>query len=90
MLIRRASIGGGGCVDIRCGGGRIEAMAGRLAPLRGEPLLDAAGGAVLPGLHDHHIHLYAAAAARASVSCGPPEVADPAPRWPLETRLKQS
>lgn len=35
---------------------------------------DAGGGALLPGLHDHHIHLAALAAKRASVWCGPPEV----------------
>jgi predicted amidohydrolase YtcJ len=32
------------------------------------------GGALLPGLHDHHCHLLATAAASASVPCGPPEV----------------
>ena len=34
----------------------------------------AAGGALLPGLHDHHLHLFALAAADASLRCGPPEV----------------
>jgi predicted amidohydrolase YtcJ len=33
--------------------------------------LDAQGGCVIPGLHDHHIHLRALAAARASVDVGP-------------------
>ncbi len=37
-------------------------------------MLDAAGGAVVPGLHDHHIHLAALAAARRSVPAGPPAV----------------
>jgi predicted amidohydrolase YtcJ len=37
-------------------------------------LVDADGGALLPGLHDHHLHLMALAAARASVHVGPPEV----------------
>src|SRR6185437_6223922 len=32
------------------------------------------GDALLPGLHDHHIHLLAFAAARDSVRCGPPWV----------------
>ena len=31
--------------------------------------IDARGCAVIPGLHDHHIHLYAAAAARSSIDC---------------------
>ncbi|MEO5587291.1 MAG: amidohydrolase family protein, partial [Novosphingobium sp.] len=37
-------------------------------------IFDANGAALLPGLHDHHIHLAALAAKRASVWCGPPEV----------------
>ncbi len=36
--------------------------------------MDAAGGALLPGLHDHHIHLLALAAAQRSVRCGPPDI----------------
>jgi len=40
----------------------------------GELTLAANGGALLPGLHDHHIHLFALAAAEQSVRCGPPEV----------------
>ncbi|HWC34058.1 MAG TPA: amidohydrolase family protein [Mycobacteriales bacterium] len=38
-----------------------------LTPLRNEEVVDAAGGALLPGLHDHHIHLLATARARTSV-----------------------
>lgn len=38
------------------------------------PVIDAAGGALLPGLHDHHLHLYALAAETKSVRCGPPRV----------------
>jgi predicted amidohydrolase YtcJ len=37
-------------------------------------VIDAAGGQVLPGLHDHHIHLRALAAAGGSVAAGPPDV----------------
>ena len=32
------------------------------------------GAALLPGLHDHHAHLFATAAAATSVDCGPPRV----------------
>jgi predicted amidohydrolase YtcJ len=39
-------------------------------------VIDGAGGALLPGLHDHHLHLMAMAAREDSVPCGPPEVAD--------------
>jgi predicted amidohydrolase YtcJ len=41
-------------------------------------IVEANGCALLPGLHDHHIHLAALAARSASVLCGPPEVCDAA------------
>ena len=33
---------------------------------------------MLPGLHDHHVHLYSAAAAATSIRVGPPQVRDKA------------
>jgi predicted amidohydrolase YtcJ len=60
---------------VRIEHGRVAAVAASLERRAGEPLLDAAGGALLPGLHDHHLHLFAWAAARTSVRCGPPEIA---------------
>ncbi len=39
-------------------------------------VIDAAGGALLPGLHDHHIHLLALAASFEGIDCGPPAVRD--------------
>ncbi|MFT4124678.1 MAG: amidohydrolase family protein [Gordonia sp. (in: high G+C Gram-positive bacteria)] len=45
---------------------------------RGSGVLDAAGAAVTAGLTDHHLHLFALAAASRSVPCGPPEVTDKA------------
>ena len=38
--------------------------------------LDAAGCLVLPGLHDHHLHLFSLAAAMASVDCSPAATPD--------------
>lgn len=76
MLIVRAEIRGVGVRDVRCVGGRIVEIGEDLSPRAGESTLDAAGGALLPGLHDHHIHLFALAAAGASVRCGPPTVND--------------
>jgi predicted amidohydrolase YtcJ len=73
MLIRDAEIMGHGRADLRVVGAQIDAI-GELGPRSGEPVIAAAGGALLPGLHDHHIHLAATAAKRASVACGPPEV----------------
>ena len=63
-------------VDVRCEGGTVVEMGSRLPAKEGEVVLEAGGGALLPGLHDHHIHLYAQAAAEASVPCGPPDVID--------------
>ena len=81
MLIRNACIWPGDCpatgvriTDVRITGGRIAVRAPGLRAMPGEADIDAAGGALLPGLHDHHIHLRALAAARASVPAGPPRV----------------
>ncbi len=73
MLIRRAEVAGRRA-DVRIDGDRIAAVAPRLDPLRAERVVDAGGGALLPGLHDHHLHLLALAAAWESVACGPPAV----------------
>ncbi|MCB1675969.1 MAG: amidohydrolase family protein, partial [Halioglobus sp.] len=77
MLIRAAEISGRHPVDLRCEEDRITELGASLRRRRGEYQLDADGGALLPGLHDHHIHLYALAAARQSVDCGPPRVSSP-------------
>ncbi len=74
MLIRNAEVDGRRA-DVRCAGGRILEMADRLAGRPGsEQELDARGGALLPGLHDHHLHLLGLAAALESLDCGPPAV----------------
>jgi predicted amidohydrolase YtcJ len=75
VLIRGAEIDGRRC-DVRIGGGVIAEIAPMLVTLPGDPVIEAGGGALLPGLHDHHIHLDATAAALTSVKCGPPEVRD--------------
>lgn len=78
MLITNAEIydpgaGPGPTSNIRIIDGRIAAI-GPLTPLRSEGVLDAGGCALLPGLHDHHIHLLSFAASLESVHCGPPTV----------------
>jgi predicted amidohydrolase YtcJ len=73
MLILGAEVSRRGLADVRIEGTAIVEM-GALIPREGEAVIDARGGALLPGLHDHHIHLNALAAKAASVSCGPPEV----------------
>jgi predicted amidohydrolase YtcJ len=73
MLIQRATLLDGRVADIRVGA-RIEEVSGTLSAQRGEVVLDADGGTVLPGLHDHHVHLRSAASVLDSVSAGPPAV----------------
>jgi predicted amidohydrolase YtcJ len=73
MLIRDGRRLDGAPVDIRVAD-TIVAVADRLDPTPGEDVLDARGGLVIPGLHDHHVHVRAAAAARRSVRVGPPQV----------------
>ena len=77
MLIRNARLLGGQAVDVRIAGDTIVAIC-RHDPASAEdaPVLEAGGGLLIPGLHDHHVHVAASAAALASVCCGPPEVAD--------------
>jgi predicted amidohydrolase YtcJ len=75
MLIQRAARLDGTAVDIRVSD-CIDEVAESLTPKPGEDVLDAAGGTVLPGLHDHHVHLYSAAAAATSIRVGPPQVRD--------------
>lgn len=77
MLIRRAEVAGRP-VDVRVEAGRLTEIEPALAARRGERILEAQGGALLPGLHDHHLHLYALAAAWDSIRCGPPEIEDAA------------
>lgn len=67
MLIRQAALSGA-LVDLRVNA-VVEAVAPHLEPRPGEAVLDAHGGELLPGLHDHHIHIYAAAAAATALDC---------------------
>jgi predicted amidohydrolase YtcJ len=75
LLLRDAEVEGERR-DLRIEDGRIAALGRRLEARSGEAVHEAAGGALLPGLHDHHLHLLAWAAAERSVRCGPPEVRD--------------
>jgi predicted amidohydrolase YtcJ len=81
LVIHDAEVGGRR-VDVTCAGGVIVAVdpVGDGGPPTepGVDAIDARGGAVLPGLHDHHIHLLATAAAARSVAAGPPQVRDAA------------
>lgn len=65
-LLRQVELDGGR-TDCRLDNGRITALGPGLAALPGDRILEAGGGALLPGLADHHIHLLAVAAARRSL-----------------------
>lgn len=73
MLIQRATLLDGTSTDVRVGV-RIEELGTELEPRPGETVFDAQGGTVLPGLHDHHVHLRSAASAMDSVMLGPPRI----------------
>jgi predicted amidohydrolase YtcJ len=77
---------GDAVLDVRVTGGVIDDVAPGLSRIPGDDeVIDAEGAALLPGLHDHHIHLRALAAARASVPVGPPQVST---RPEFEARLR--
>jgi predicted amidohydrolase YtcJ len=66
LVIRGAEVGGR-VTDVRIAGGRIAAIGEAGAPPAAADELDARGGALIPGLADHHIHLFALAARKSSV-----------------------
>ncbi|MFD0686421.1 amidohydrolase family protein [Actinomadura fibrosa] len=74
LLLRDAEIGGRVRADVRVAGGRIAEIGSGLARRPGEPAVACRGGALLPGLCDHHLHLHALAAHGRSLPCGPPRV----------------
>ena len=74
LLIRAAAVGER-VVDVRVRDGLIVEL-GESLRRDGEDVLDAAGHALIPGLHDHHLHLHALAADLQSVRCGPPLAAE--------------
>ncbi|HWE70272.1 MAG TPA: amidohydrolase family protein [Acidimicrobiales bacterium] len=75
VLIRGGEIPGTGRADVRLEGGRIVEIGPHLGTSAGNDLIEAHGGAVIPGLHDHHLHLRAQAAATDSAPAGPPDTA---------------
>lgn len=76
MLIVGAELPGGRRASVRTHGDVITEIGPALEPRVDERVHDARGGALLPGLHDHHIHLQATARAGTSIACGPPDACD--------------
>lgn len=66
MLLRDVEVGGRPGLDVRLAEGRIVEVGERLS--RGGEEIDGRGGALIPGLCDHHIHLFATAARADSVT----------------------
>jgi predicted amidohydrolase YtcJ len=78
LLLRQARLSEGADPSdliIDAGVVRAVAPAGSI-PDPGQ-VLDVEGALVVPGLHDHHVHLRSWAASLASVEVGPPAVVDP-------------
>ncbi|MCU1462888.1 MAG: hypothetical protein JWO37_2963 [Acidimicrobiales bacterium] len=73
VVIRGAEVGDGRR-DVRLVGHRIAAVDRAIAPEPGDTVIEGEGGALIPGLHDHHVHLLAMAAAARSVAVGSPGV----------------
>ncbi|MCX4831353.1 amidohydrolase family protein [Streptomyces sp. NBC_01016] len=71
VLIRNVDVEGYGRVDVRVAEGRVVEVGPGLGGRTG---VDGHGGTLLPGLHDHHLHLTALAAEAASVRVGPADV----------------
>jgi len=65
VILRDVEVEGRAGLDVRLAGGRIAEIGPRLAA-RGEEI-DGRGGALIPGLCDHHIHLFGYAARADSV-----------------------
>lgn len=74
MLIINAELAGSrGNVRL---GETIQEVSTSLTARPGEFVVDAKGGALLPGLHDHHMHFLASAAYEESINCDNEEFKD--------------
>ncbi|MDV6230587.1 amidohydrolase family protein [Rhodococcus cercidiphylli] len=73
ILFRNAEVDGRSGTDVLVVNGTIVAIGPDLRRSTAHSI-DARGGALIPGLTDHHLHLHAMAADADSVRCGPPAV----------------
>jgi predicted amidohydrolase YtcJ len=75
FVIRQCELPGRpGTVDVRLSNGVIANIGQGLETASDHTVIDARGGALLPGLHDHHIHLVSLAASFDSLRCGPADM----------------
>ena len=75
LLLKDVDIGGINW-DVRCRASRVVQISPNLPVSPNEQCLYADGGALIPGLQDHHLHLFSTAASKLSVALGPPTVFD--------------
>jgi predicted amidohydrolase YtcJ len=75
-LLLRDVVVEGRLVDVRVSRGIVAAIDRPLTAGPGDEVVDGRRGPLLPGLHDHHIHLVALAAAEQAPFVGPPVVND--------------
>jgi predicted amidohydrolase YtcJ len=75
LLLRDTEVDGHR-TDVRIIDGRVAEISTALPHHPGEDEIDVDGGALIPGLTDHHLHLHALAAVERSARCGPPAVHD--------------
>lgn len=91
LLIDEVEIAGAGSQAVLASDGAITAVGPREVVRQrassSAVVVDAGGNALLPGLVDHHAHLFALASRAASVWCGPPDVASPGA---LQERLERA
>jgi predicted amidohydrolase YtcJ len=76
LLIRGAEVEGR-TTDVLVADGRITRMTSAAGTPAGATVIEAGGGALVPGLHDHHVHVLAMAARETSVDLGPASVRRP-------------
>ncbi|MGN5236760.1 amidohydrolase [Rhodococcus sp. SJ-3] len=74
LLLRDVEVDGIPGLDVLVRDGAISQLRRGIEVSERCEVVDGRGGALIPGLHDHHIHLHALAADRVSVQCGPPDV----------------
>lgn len=73
IVLRKVEVRGSS-VDVEIRDGLIHRIGSNLSTSSDTLVVDGRDGALIPGLHDHHIHLAALAAAMDSVNVGPPAV----------------
>lgn len=74
LLIRGAELSRGTIADLRVTRDRVAEIGVNLPSAPAEECINAQGAVLLRGLSDHHLHLFATAAARQSLHCGPPDI----------------